>query len=99
MVFTQTSATEQAREYHGQALVITQELGVPLEEARALEGIGQSLLQDGDPARAAERLRQALAIYQRIGAADARRVHKTFREHGLTGTSGRRGRSDRAIRG
>jgi tetratricopeptide (TPR) repeat protein len=39
----------------------------PLEEARALEGIGHSQLQDGNPAEAAAHLGQALTIYQRLG--------------------------------
>ena len=54
----------------------SRELGTPHEEARALEGIGRSLL-GRDPAEAAVRLGQALAIYQRIGVPDARRVEDT----------------------
>jgi len=72
-----TSANQQAREYHGQALEIARDLGAPLEEARALEGIGRSLLGD-DTAAAAASLRQALEIYQRIGSPGARRVRDTL---------------------
>ena len=50
----------------------------PLEEARALEGIGRSHLRDGHPSQAAAFLRQALAIYQRIGTPAARRVQETL---------------------
>jgi tetratricopeptide (TPR) repeat protein/transcriptional regulator with XRE-family HTH domain len=78
----QTSAIQDARDYHRQALAIARDLGAPLEEARALEGIGQSLLSD-DTAAAAAHLRQALAIYQRIGSPDARPVQNTLDLHGL----------------
>jgi hypothetical protein len=37
----------------------------------------------GSPAEAAGHLRQALAIYRRIGSPDARRVRDTLVEHGL----------------
>jgi tetratricopeptide (TPR) repeat protein/transcriptional regulator with XRE-family HTH domain len=73
----QTSATRQARDCHGQALAIARDLGAPLEEARALEGIGGSLLAD-DTAAATASLRQALAIYQRIGSPGARRVQQAL---------------------
>ena len=76
---TRTAASQQARDYHTQALAIARELGVPLEEARALEGIGHCHIQDGNPGEGAAKLRQALAIYQRIGAPDAQRVQETLR--------------------
>jgi tetratricopeptide (TPR) repeat protein/transcriptional regulator with XRE-family HTH domain len=78
----QTSATQQARDYHGQALALARDLGAPLEEARALEGIGESQLGD-DTVAAAASLRQALAIYQRIGSPGARRVQDTLDARGL----------------
>jgi tetratricopeptide (TPR) repeat protein/transcriptional regulator with XRE-family HTH domain len=77
-----TSAPDEAARHCGQALAISRELGTPHEEARALEGIGRSLL-GRDLAEAAARLRQALAIYQRIGVPDARRVQDTLTQHGL----------------
>ena len=77
-----TSAIQQAREYHGQALEIARDLGAPLEEARALEGIGETLLAD-DTVAAAASLRQALAIYLRIGTPWARRVQDTLDARGL----------------
>jgi hypothetical protein len=52
-----------------------------MEEARALEGIGRSLTQDGNPGEGAASLRQALTIYQRIGAPGARRVQETLLGH------------------
>ncbi len=77
-----TSAAEDAARQFGEALALTRQLGTPAEEARALEGIGRSLL-DRDPAEAAAQLRQALAIYQRIGVPDAQRVEETLGKHGL----------------
>jgi hypothetical protein len=52
----------------------------PPDEARALEGIGRSHLQDGHNSQATACLRQALAIYQRIGAPAALRVQHTLRD-------------------
>lgn len=77
-----TSATEDATRQFGAALALARELGTPHEEARALEGIGRSLL-DRDPAGAGSRLREALAIYQRIGVPEARAVQDTLTQHGL----------------
>ena len=52
-----------------------------MEEARALEGTGRAHLQDGDTREGTACLEQALAIYQRIGAPDARRVQQTLADH------------------
>jgi tetratricopeptide (TPR) repeat protein/transcriptional regulator with XRE-family HTH domain len=79
---TRTEQAEQARSHHRQALAMAREIGAPLEEARALDGIGRSMLP-GRPAEAAGPLRQALAIYRRIGSPDARRVRDTLVEHDL----------------
>jgi hypothetical protein len=78
----QTSGPRQARGHHSQALAIARELGVPLQEARALEGIGRGLLPQ-DSADAAAYLRQALEIYQNIGAPAAQRVQDTLADQGL----------------
>ena len=80
----------EGRRDHSEALAMASELGAPPEEARALAGIGRSLLP-GSPAEAAGHLREALAIYQRIGSPDARLVQDTLDEHGLL----TRGRSAR----
>jgi tetratricopeptide (TPR) repeat protein len=77
-----SSATREARDQYNQALAIARDLGVPLEEGYALEGIGLSLLRE-DPPRAATCLREALAIYERIGSPGTRRVLDTLSEHGL----------------
>ena len=80
---TRTSATSQARDQHSQALAITRDVGAAPEEARALEGIGNSHLHDGNPRPAAENLRQALAIYQSIGTPAAQRIAETLEHHRL----------------
>ncbi len=61
---------------HSQALAIARKIGTLLEAARALEGIGQSHLQDGNSSQATAHLREALAIHQRIGSPAAQRVQK-----------------------
>jgi len=80
---SRTSESRRARDQHTEALAIARDLGVPLEEARALEGIGHSHLHDGSRGQAAAHLRQALAIYQRIGAPRARQAQETLRHHKL----------------
>ena len=55
---------------------------MPLEEARALEGIGHCHMQNDDPGNGAAYLRQALAIYQRIAAPHARRLQKILAQCG-----------------
>jgi tetratricopeptide (TPR) repeat protein/transcriptional regulator with XRE-family HTH domain len=77
-----TSAAEEARRYHREALAIARELGAAPVEARSLAGIGRSLLP-GSPAEAAGYLRDALAIFQRVGSPDAQGVQDTLDEHGL----------------
>jgi len=52
-------------------------MGLTGDQARALEGIGRCYLRDGSRTEGAAYLSRALAIYQRIGAADARRVKET----------------------
>jgi tetratricopeptide (TPR) repeat protein/DNA-binding XRE family transcriptional regulator len=79
---TETAAADEARGHHGQALTIAREIGAPPEEARALAGIGMSLLP-GNPAEAGGYLRDALAIFQRIGSPAAQRIQDTLGEHGL----------------
>jgi len=72
-----------ARDWHEQAFAIADDLGAPLEQARALEGLGRIHLQDGRHDDAAERMRRALEIYQRIRSPHARRVEAAIRDHGL----------------
>ena len=69
-----SSAFCEARGYFAQALSIARDIKTPVEEARALEGIGRSHTQEGNPSQGAADLRQALAIYRRISAPEAQRV-------------------------
>ena len=69
-----SSAYREACGYFAQALSIARDINTPVEEARALEGIGRCHIQEGNPDQGAADLRQALAIYRRIGAAEAQRV-------------------------
>ena len=78
----QSSARHRAREHHADALAIARDIGAPLDEARALEGIGQCDIQDGNRADGTEYLRQALAIYQRIGVPGIHRIREYLRDHG-----------------
>ena len=71
-------ATGQARDHHRQALGIARDIGAALEEARALEGIGHSYLQEGNPSHAGAHLRDSLAVYQRIGSPHAHHVQETL---------------------
>jgi Tfp pilus assembly protein PilF len=59
-------------------------LGVPLQEAHALAGLGRCALLAGHTGEAEERLRQALAIFQRIGSAETADVSAEL--DALTGT-------------
>jgi hypothetical protein len=80
---TRSSASKSALDHHTQALAIARDISVPLEEARALEGIGRCHFQDGNPGQGGACLRQALTIYQHIGAPGAQRVQEALRERGL----------------
>ncbi len=84
---TRTRDTRQARDQHTRALAIARDLRALPEEARALEGLGNSHVQDGNPGQGAACLRQALTIYQRIGAPAAQRVQETLHGHGLPSTT------------
>jgi DNA-binding SARP family transcriptional activator len=65
---------QQARACYRSALEIARNIDNKLEEARALEGTGKctAMLSTADTADST--LRQALQIYQRLGAADAARL-------------------------
>lgn len=63
--------SEQALAHHQRALDLARVVGSPLEQARALDGVGRCALARGDTATSGTALRQALEIYQRIGAAEA----------------------------
>jgi tetratricopeptide (TPR) repeat protein len=71
-------APREARDYFAQALSTARDINAPALEAQALEGIGRSHIREGNPSQGAAHLRQALAVYQRLGAAEAQRVEKTL---------------------
>ena len=56
------------------------ELGCPYEEARALERIGLSHLEDGDRDDGIASLQEALAIYQRIDSPFTARVRQVLQD-------------------
>ncbi|MGH3832715.1 MAG: ATP-binding protein [Pseudonocardiaceae bacterium] len=62
---------EQALAHYQLALGLARAVDIPREQARALDGMGRCVLDRGDTATAVTQLRQALEIYQRIGAAEA----------------------------
>ncbi len=58
------------RERFEQALALARKIGCPLEEARALEGVGRCARSDGQPEEledAESSLRQAIALYEQLG--------------------------------
>jgi tetratricopeptide (TPR) repeat protein len=90
-----TGATTAARDLFNQVLPVARQQSLPLEEARALEGLGRSHLHDKNLGDAIPFLGQALAIYQRIGAPNAERVQQTLRQlesqtgrHGVSASTG-----------
>jgi tetratricopeptide (TPR) repeat protein/transcriptional regulator with XRE-family HTH domain len=68
-----------ARDAYAHARDIAVDIGVPLEEARALEGIGRLLILSGQRAAGIAMLEQSLAIYQRINSPNAERVAEILR--------------------
>jgi tetratricopeptide (TPR) repeat protein len=60
-----------ARDDYQQALRVAREIRMPLEESRALAGLGRCELASADTDSAVILLRQALEIVDRTGAADA----------------------------
>jgi tetratricopeptide (TPR) repeat protein len=67
-----------ARSHHTEALSIARDINAPFQEARALEGIGRCRIQEGSSGEGAAHLRQALAIYRRLGTPEAHRVEITL---------------------
>jgi Tfp pilus assembly protein PilF len=73
---------KQAWAHHRRALDLARAVGSPLEQAHALDGVGRCALARGDTATAVTELRQALEIYQRIGAAEATQLVTDLAELG-----------------
>jgi tetratricopeptide (TPR) repeat protein len=68
------SPLKQARACHQEVLEAARDLSNVLLEANALAGLGRCALAEGRSAEAADWLRQALAIFQRIGTTEAATV-------------------------
>ncbi len=77
---------EQAVAFHQRALDLAREIASPWDEAHALECLGHCNLAVDNIGDAETSLRQALEIFQRIGAADAARVSAELDD--FTGTDG-----------
>ena len=60
-----------AKGCHQQALEQARAIASPLTEAHALAGLGRCALAAGHTEQAADMLRKALEIFERIGAAEA----------------------------
>jgi hypothetical protein len=63
------------QECHRRSLQLSRDLSSPWNEAHALGGLGRCALAAGDAAQAEALRRQALEIFQRIGAAEAPDLH------------------------
>jgi tetratricopeptide (TPR) repeat protein/transcriptional regulator with XRE-family HTH domain len=77
------SEPAQARAHHEQALEIARSISAILEEARALEGIGNCEIHQARPGYDSGYLRRALILYRQIGSPHEARVSETLRFHGL----------------
>ena len=72
-----------ARADHEKALEIARSIAATLEQARALEGIGNSEILQTRPGYDGEHLRHALRLYRQIGSPHSARVSETLRFHNL----------------
>jgi hypothetical protein len=68
--------------HHTAALRIAREIASPLDQADALDGIGESHLRNGNVTDGTAWLRQALATYRQLGAPGAKRVAARLAELG-----------------
>ncbi|WP_405180765.1 tetratricopeptide repeat protein [Nocardia sp. NBC_01377] len=73
-LMTQIREPTKGQQFHQQALELAREMQSPLEEARAREGLARCWVQRGSPAHAIDELRDATAMYTRIGAAEKERA-------------------------
>ena len=68
----ESAGPHEALALHHTSLQLARQIHSPLEEARALEGAASCQLRTGEKAAALADLREAVAIYQRIGAPGAK---------------------------
>jgi tetratricopeptide (TPR) repeat protein/transcriptional regulator with XRE-family HTH domain len=76
------SRHEKALDHYAQALCLARDGGIALEEARALEGIGRSLVRTHHTGEGSAHLRHALAIYRRLGVPEQGRIEGILAELG-----------------
>jgi Tfp pilus assembly protein PilF len=69
----------QAGSFHQRALDLARQIGDSLDEAHALAGLGRCARAAGHTARAEDMLRQALEVFQQIGAAEATDVSEELK--------------------
>jgi tetratricopeptide (TPR) repeat protein len=81
-LYLDTAALADAQGRYTPALAIAARIDLALEEGRALEGIGRCLLRLGQDADGTAMPRRALALYERIGSVNAKRVAETLRDKG-----------------
>ncbi|MDQ0941143.1 tetratricopeptide repeat protein [Streptomyces sp. V1I1] len=72
---------EEAHDPLTSALAGARDIEAPLLEAHALEGLARCLFGTNEPEQGLSRLRDALAILQRIGSPDLQRVEEALRRH------------------
>ena len=70
-LLAESAGPQEALALYRQALQLARQVHSPLDEARALEGAARCMARMGDQAAARTDLSKAIAIYQRIGAAEA----------------------------
>ncbi|MEV6879518.1 tetratricopeptide repeat protein [Amycolatopsis sp. NPDC051128] len=68
----------EAKAQHQMALREARTINTPIEEARALAGIGRCVAVLGDPALTLDHFHEALAIYERLGAAERFAIAETI---------------------
>ena len=71
-LLAESAGPEETLVLHQKSLQLARQMPSPLDEARALEGMARSEVRMGMQRSAIADLRQATAIYQRIGAPEAR---------------------------
>jgi tetratricopeptide (TPR) repeat protein len=81
-LLSSSSTVADARSKHESALTTARIINAPLEEARALEGIGNCYLKQGKMDEGSEHLRQALTIYRAIKSPNSGRVETILQDHG-----------------
>ena len=69
-----------ARSCHERARVIADRVDLPLEQARALEGLARCSLHRGERGDASISFNRALAIYRQFNSVNARRLEETLRQ-------------------